>query len=86
VDCGGVSLANLPENIDTATQVLNMTGSDIPTMSGNVFFDSGLTNLLRLYLRNCNIRQIHNQAFIGLLNLIELDLSENKLLQIPFPA
>ena len=83
VDCGGVSLTNLPGNIDTATQVLNMTGSDIPTLSGNVFYDSGLTNLQRLYLRNCNIRQIHNQAFNGLINLIELDLSENKLHQIP---
>ena len=83
VDCGGVGLTKLPENINTATQVLNMTGSDIPTLSWNVFYDSGPTNLQRLYLRNCKIRQIHNQAFNGLPNLIELDLSENKLHQIP---
>ena len=86
VDCGGVSLTNLPENIASDTQVLNMTDSDIPVLDRDVFYTAGLTNLQRLYLRNCNIRQIHNQALRGLLNLFELDLSGNMPRKIPSQA
>ena len=83
VDCGGGNLTGLPDNIDTSTQVLNMTGSDISVLPGNMFFTPGLTNIQRLYLRTCNIHQINKQAFHGLLNLVEIDLSGNKLHKIP---
>jgi len=63
-----------------------MTGSDLPVLSGDLFYTAGLTNLQRLYLRSCNIEQIHKQAFNRLKNLIELDLAENKLHVIPSQA
>ena len=50
VDCGELNFRYLPDNIDSSTQVINMTGSDLPLISGNVFSSYGLTNLQKIFL------------------------------------
>ncbi|XP_044006230.1 leucine-rich repeat-containing protein 24-like [Aphidius gifuensis] len=83
VECVNRSLSSIPDKIDQDTQVLDASGNDIRILPSNIFKRVSLTNLQRLYLRNCRMQQIDNDAFGGLTNLIELDLSFNRLINIP---
>lgn len=46
----------------------------------------GLTNLQRIYVSRCKLRQLDDAAFHGLSNLVELDLSNNDLSMVPVAA
>ena len=46
----------------------------------------GLTNLQRIYVSRCKLRQLDDAAFRGLSNLVELDLSNNELSMVPVAA
>ncbi|XP_026751936.2 leucine-rich repeat-containing protein 24 [Galleria mellonella] len=83
VECVGRALITVPEPVDPATQVLDLSGNNLQILPQEAFARTGLVNLQRVYLRNCNIGQIHDRAFKGLTNLVELDLSHNLLTQIP---
>lgn len=83
VECLDRLLVNLPADIDPSTQVLDMSGSNLQTMSGETFRRAELLNLQKLFLRNCRLGQIDDKAFEGLTNLIELDLSHNLLTSVP---
>ena len=45
-----------------------------------------LENLQKIILTTCTITTIHEQAFHGLLNLVELDLAGNRLTEVPSHA
>lgn len=83
VECMDRALITVPEPVDPATQVLDLSGNNLQILPQEAFARTGLVNLQRVYLRNCNIGQIHDRAFKGLTNLVELDLSHNLLTQIP---
>ena len=83
VECLDRQLINIPESIDPSTQVLDMSGSNLQTLPGEIFRRAELLNLQRLFLRNCRLGQIDDKAFQGLTNLIELDLSHNLLTSVP---
>jgi kekkon-1 len=83
VECLDRQLINIPDNIDPSTQVLDMSGSNLQTLTGETFRRAELLNLQRLFLRNCRLGQIDDKAFDGLTNLIELDLSHNLLTSVP---
>jgi kekkon-1 len=83
VECIDRSLITVPEPVDPATQVLDLSGNNLQILPQEAFARTGLLNLQRIYLRNCNIGQIHDRAFKGLTNLVDLDLSHNLLTQIP---
>ncbi|KAM3964079.1 noki protein [Aphomia sociella] len=83
VECVDRALITVPEPVDPATQVLDLSGNNLQILPQEAFARTGLVNLQRVYLRNCNIGQIHDRAFKGLTNLVELDLSHNLLTQIP---
>ncbi|CAK1540502.1 unnamed protein product [Leptosia nina] len=83
VECVDRALITVPEPVDPATQVLDLSGNNLQILPQEAFARTGLVNLQRVYLRNCNIGQINDRAFKGLTNLVELDLSNNLLTQIP---
>lgn len=83
VECVDRALITVPEQVDPATQVLDLSGNNLQILPQEAFARTGLVNLQRVYLRSCNIGQINERAFKGLTNLVELDLSHNLLTQIP---
>ncbi|XP_014259547.1 leucine-rich repeat-containing protein 4 [Cimex lectularius] len=83
VECTDRALIMIPEGVDSETQVLDMSGNNLQILPREVFVRTGLLNLQRLYLRNCRLGQIDDQALAGLTNLVELDLTNNLLTTIP---
>lgn len=83
VECVNRALTSIPEWVDPETQVLDTSGNDIRTLPSNIFVRVRLTNLQRLYLRECRIDRIDSEALAGLTNLVELDLSHNLLTVVP---
>ncbi|XP_020287800.1 leucine-rich repeat-containing protein 4B-like [Pseudomyrmex gracilis] len=83
VECINRSLTSIPEWIDPATQVLDTSRNNIRHLPSKIFVRVRLTNLQRLYLRECRIDQIDSEALAGLTNLVELDLSGNLLTTVP---
>ncbi|EFN84768.1 Leucine-rich repeat-containing protein 4B [Harpegnathos saltator] len=83
VECVDRALTSIPEWIDPETQVLDTSGNDIRHLPSNIFVRVSLTNLQRLYLRECRIDRIDSEALAGLTNLVELDLSNNLLTAVP---
>lgn len=82
-ECIDRALISIPDNIDPNTQVLDMSGNNLQILPRDTFIRTGLVNLQKVYLRNCRLGQIDDDAFKGLTNLIELDLSHNLLTSIP---
>ncbi|XP_017108836.2 uncharacterized protein kek1 [Drosophila bipectinata] len=83
VECIDRHLIQIPEHIDPNTQVLDMSGNKLQTLSNEQFIRANLLNLQKLYLRNCKIGEIERETFKGLTNLVELDLSHNLLVKVP---
>lgn len=83
VECKGHGLIRIPENINSETQVLDMSGNNLQVLQDDMFSSANLINLQKVYLKNCHIGQINNNAFRGLTNLVELDLSHNLITSIP---
>lgn len=83
VECIDRALTSIPERIDPETQVLDMSGNHVRSLPSNIFVRVRLTNLQRLYLRECRIDRIDSEALTGLTNLVELDLSNNLLTEVP---
>lgn len=86
VECMDRGLIMIPEGIDSATQVLDLSGNNLQILGREVFVKTGLLNVQRLYLRSCHLGQIDDMALRGLTNLVELDLSNNLLTTIPSGA
>lgn len=74
--------------IDPATQVLDISDNDLSAagLPRDTFVAAGLSNLQRIYAARCNVYYVHDRAFHGLTNLIDLDLSGNCLRQVPTAA
>lgn len=83
VECGGKYLTRIPDGMDPGTQVLNFSGNSLTILQSERFMKMDLTNLQKIYLARNQIFKIHDRAFQGLTNLVELDLSENVISQIP---
>ncbi|XP_050442783.1 leucine-rich repeat-containing protein 24-like [Adelges cooleyi] len=83
VECSDKSLITIPEGIDGATQVLDMSGNNLQILSANAFYRAGLLNLQRVYMSDCRIGQIDGRALRGLKNVVEIDLSRNMLTAVP---
>ena len=84
VDCSNQTLASIPTTVERNTQVLNVSGNDIPIFGRAHFSRLGLINLQRVSCARCNLVSVDPKAFLGLTNLVELDLSNNKLSEVRF--
>lgn len=74
--------------IDPATQVLDISDNDLSAagLPRDTFVTAGLSNLQRIRAARCNVYYVHDQAFRGLTNLVDLDLSGNCLRHVPTTA
>jgi hypothetical protein len=63
-------------------QVLNISGNNVPLFGRRHFARLGLINLQRVSASRCGLVQIDGLAFVGLSNLVELDLALNELLEV----
>lgn len=82
-ECIDRSLGSIPDSIDPNTQVLDMSDNNLRSLPRDTFIKSSLVNLQKVYLRNCRLVHVDDDAFKGLTNLVELDLSHNLLTGIP---
>lgn len=83
VECGGQQLQKIPETMDPGTQVLNFSGNSLQVIQSERFYKMELVNLQKIYFAHNQLIRIHKDAFRGLSNLVELDLSDNLLQTIP---
>ncbi|XP_067134216.1 leucine-rich repeat-containing protein 24-like [Centruroides vittatus] len=83
VECIDKSLTNIPSGIQNGVQVLDLRRNNLGGLPTRVFLQNGLTNLQKIYMPRCNIREIADDAFHQVTNLVELDLTANLLNEIP---
>ncbi|KAL1439699.1 hypothetical protein MTO96_001275 [Rhipicephalus appendiculatus] len=85
-ECALQELTALPSGMDESLQVLNLTHNLIQTLPKRAFLTAGLVNVQKLYLSRCELSHIDDSALFKVTNLIELDLSDNKLTVVPTGA
>ncbi|KAF2369020.1 Leucine-rich repeat, partial [Trinorchestia longiramus] len=85
-DCIRSDFTRIPEGLPVTTQVLDLLGNNLDILYNYTFLNKSLVNLQRLFMVECSITDIQPAAFAQLSNLIELDLSNNKLKNIPGEA
>lgn len=83
VECANRDLKGLPQGAREETQVLDLSDNHLVSLPSECFRALRLINLQRLYLGRSHISQIATQAFAGLVGLVELDLSENMIEEVP---
>ncbi|CAL4067123.1 unnamed protein product, partial [Meganyctiphanes norvegica] len=83
VECRQKGLRTIPDGIHHGAQVLDLSNNDIKVMPSNIFVDQQIINLQKIFLSNCNLKNVEPDAFSELRNLVELDLSENQLRRVP---
>ncbi|XP_041968915.1 uncharacterized protein LOC121725854 isoform X2 [Aricia agestis] len=77
--CANASLATVPGNLSSDIQILDLSNNNLLQLHQDAFRKVGLTNLKKLFLRECSIEVVHKAAFVSLAIMIELDLSRNKI-------
>ncbi|CAG9762505.1 unnamed protein product [Ceutorhynchus assimilis] len=83
VICHNANLTLVPPNLDSGTQILDLTDNYIVSLKNQEFSKAGLLNLQKIFLAKCRLKSIEKFAFENLINLVELDLSNNNLNTIP---
>lgn len=83
VECTARGLHGLPQGAREETQVLDLSGNQLHSLPADCFFVLRLINLQRLFLGRSRICRLSERSFTGLQGLVELDLSDNELEQVP---
>ncbi|KAF0305606.1 Peroxidasin [Amphibalanus amphitrite] len=86
VECVDRQLESLPTTADTDTQVLDISGHALTELASRAFQRHGLLALQRIYVSRGRLERVGQRALSGLTNLVELDLSENRLTAVPGAA
>lgn len=76
-ECTNSSRTSVPSTLSSEIQVLDLSGTTLHELHMDEFVKVNLTNLHKLFLRDCAIHTLHKYAFRGLAILIELYLSGN---------
>ena len=83
VACPNAGFIDIPRGLDSSTQVLDLRRNNLKILPHDAFLDTGLVNLQKVWLNYCKLKHIIDGAFRHLANLIELDISNNLLVNIP---
>ncbi|EDV58727.1 leucine-rich repeat-containing protein 24 [Drosophila erecta] len=81
-DCRNLSLSGVPEYLSPEVQVLDLSHNHIFYLEENAFLTTHLQNLQKLLIRNGTLKHINQRSFTQLQILIELDLSNNLLVDL----
>ncbi|XP_043653052.1 leucine-rich repeat-containing protein 24-like [Drosophila teissieri] len=81
-DCRNLSLSGVPEYLSPEIQVLDLSHNHIFYLEENAFLTTNLQNLQKLLIRNGTLKHINQRSFTQLQILIELDLSNNLLVDL----
>ena len=81
-DCSNSQLTKVPDTLDSQTQSLILDGNPLLTLGKDVFKSAGLLNIQRLSISQCNLVDVHEDAFRDLKILLELNLSGNNLTKL----
>ncbi|KAK4878772.1 hypothetical protein RN001_011278 [Aquatica leii] len=77
--CANANLKTIPRSLDPENEVLDLSHNSITKLGANVFRDADLLDLQWLNLHSNEIAEIDEDAFRGVANLRDLDLSDNKI-------
>ncbi|CAG4987510.1 unnamed protein product [Colias eurytheme] len=77
--CSNSSLKVVPANLSSDIQILDLSNNNLQQLHQEAFKRVGLSNLKKLFLRECSLEVVHKAAFVTLAIMIELDLSKNKI-------
>ncbi|CAG9133897.1 unnamed protein product [Plutella xylostella] len=77
--CANSSLRAVPANLSNDIQILDLSNNNLQQLHQEAFKKVGLSNLKKLFLKDCSIESVHKSAFTTLAIMIELDLSKNKI-------
>ncbi|CAH2268476.1 jg16905 [Pararge aegeria aegeria] len=77
--CANSSLRVIPVNLSSDIQILDLSNNNLLQLHQEAFKRVGLSNLKKLFLKDCNIEVVHKAAFVSLAIMIELDLSKNRI-------
>ncbi|XP_068623216.1 uncharacterized protein [Battus philenor] len=75
--CSNSSLRVVPANLSNDIQILDLSNNNLHQLPQEAFKRVGLSNLKKLFLKECNIAVVHKAAFLTLAIMIELDMSKN---------
>lgn len=78
-ECVQTELSAVPRGLSPELQSVDLSQNPLQMLPRDAFRDVGLVNLHKLFLRECAIRDLHQEAFSGLEILIELDLTANQI-------
>ncbi|KAK3917655.1 Peroxidasin [Frankliniella fusca] len=78
-ECTSYDLTAVPRGLSPELQSVDLSNNPLQLLPRDAFRDVGLVNLHKLFLRDCGIRELHQEAFSGLEILIELDLTANQI-------
>ena len=59
-----------------------MNHNPLRTLPPRAFYLAGLINVQKVFMKNCSLNNLDPTALAGLVILIELDLSDNHLLEL----
>lgn len=77
-ECVQYELTAVPRGLSPELQSVDLSQNPLQLLPRDAFREVGLVNLHKLFLRDCGIRDLHQEAFSGLEILIELDLTANQ--------
>lgn len=78
-DCSNKSLSTIPDKLSNEIQNLDLSGNPLHEITQSAFQLVGLSNLKKLFLRNCNIQVINKNGLSSLGIVIEFDFSHNSI-------
>lgn len=82
-ECINRDKESIPAGIEPSTQVLDLRGNHFRLLQNDLFLNRGLTNIQRFFCAYCKVGEVEPLAFRRLTNLVELDLSENLMREVP---
>lgn len=78
-DCTRQQLSQVPDSLSQEIQFIDLSENQFRVLPSEVFKSVGLVHLQKIYLKECQIQEIHKDAFKHLPLLIELDLTDNRI-------
>lgn len=78
-ECTSQALTTVPDRLSSEIQLIDLSNNELHSLPSEAFRAVKLVNLHKIYLRECQIQELHKDAFKGLQILIELDLSHNRI-------